>query len=102
MRALSMLALVLAGCSAGPMALRPTEVQGIINDIDFANRKLVVVGGGMRSELAFDTGTAVLDEGQRLAITELRQGDEVAVRYSVYQGRYIADQIRVVRRGGRE
>jgi hypothetical protein len=97
----ALFALCFVACTAGPLGLRPSEVTGVIGDINYATREIKLSGSGMLSTIAYDSGTAVEEEGTRLRPEDLHVGDTVAIRVSFYNGRYVADRIRILTRAER-
>lgn len=82
-----------------------SEVRGTVVRVDTSNRRIdldVTYINNLRDErrgssIYYDSQTVVEFQGRRYRPEDLERGDEIAVRGSNRDGRFIADRITVVR-----
>jgi hypothetical protein len=94
----------LGGILGSPSSDQPSDVSGTVQNVDNANQRidLNVNTINLRTtsttgSIYWDSGTRVEYQGQVYSPADLERGDQISVRGSTDNGRYIADVITVTR-----
>jgi hypothetical protein len=90
-----------------PSSSQSSDVKGTVAGIDTNARRIDLNvtyvnnlrdnNNGQRGSIYYDNNTTVSFNGQNYNVTDLERGDEIEVRGVADNGRYIAQQIVVVR-----
>ena len=90
-----------------PSSTQSSDVKGTVSAIDTNARRIDLNvsyinnlrddNNGQRGSIYYDNNTRVTYNGRDYAVTDLERGDEIEVRGVADNGRYIAQQITVVR-----
>jgi 3-dehydroquinate synthase class II len=90
-----------------PSSTQSSDVKGTVSAIDTNARRVDLdvtyinnlrnTNNGQRGSIYYDNNTRVTYNGQDYAVTDLERGDEIEVRGVAENGRYLAQQITVVR-----
>lgn len=90
-----------------PSSTQSSDVKGTVSSIDTNARRIDLNvsyinnlrddNNGQRGSIYYDNNTRVTYNGRDYAVTDLERGDEIEVRGVADNGRYIAQQITVVR-----
>ena len=90
-----------------PSSTQSSDVKGEVAGIDTNARRIDLnvsyinnlrdTNNGQRGSIYYDNNTRVTYNGRDYAVTDLERGDEIEVRGVADNGRYIAQQITVVR-----
>jgi hypothetical protein len=80
----------------GTVASIDTQARRVDLDVSYVNN-LRDNNNGQRGSIYYDNNTRVTFENRDYAVTDLERGDEIEVRGVADNGRYIAQQITVVR-----
>ena len=90
-----------------PSSTQSSDVKGTVAGIDTNARRIDLNvtyvnnlrdnNNGQRGSIYYDNNTRVTYNNQDYAVTDLERGDEIEVRGVADNGRYIAQQITVVR-----
>ena len=117
---LAVLAMLLTACGSGgvlgdlgnvilgsPSSTQPSDVRGTVDYVDTNARRVDLnvsyvnnlrsTGSDQRGAIYYTNNTRVQFEGRDYQVTDLERGDEVEVRGSNDNGRYVADTITVTR-----
>lgn len=82
-----------------------SDVRGVVSSVDASNQRIYIdvqYVNNLRNDqsgqvIYYDSNTVVEFDGKRYTPTQLERGDEISVRGSNDNGRYVADTITVVR-----
>jgi len=90
-----------------PSSTQSSDVKGTVAAIDTSARRIDLNvsyinnlrdnNNGQRGSIYYDNDTRVTYNGQSYGVTDLERGDEIEVRGVATNGRYLAQQITVVR-----
>ncbi len=90
-----------------PSSTQSSDVRGTVAAIDTSARRIDLNvsyinnlrdnNNGQRGSIYYDNDTRVTYNGQSYGVTDLERGDEIEVRGVADNGRYLAQQITVVR-----
>jgi hypothetical protein len=90
-----------------PSSTQPSDVRGTVSAIDTSARRIDLNvsyinnlrdnNNGQRGSIYYDNDTRVTYNGQSYGVTDLERGDEIEVKGVADNGRYLAQQITVVR-----
>ena len=90
-----------------PSSTQSSDVKGTVAAIDTNARRIDLNvsyinnlrdnNNGQRGSIYYDNDTRVTYNGQSYGVTDLERGDEIEVRGVADNGRYLAQQITVVR-----
>jgi hypothetical protein len=90
-----------------PSSTQSSDVKGTVSAIDTSARRIDLNvsyinnlrddNNGQRGSIYYDNDTRVTYNGQSYGVTDLERGDEIEVRGVADNGRYLAQQITVVR-----
>ena len=90
-----------------PSSTQSSDVKGTVAAIDTSARRIDLNvsyinnlrdnNNGQRGSIYYDNDTRVTYNGQSYGVTDLERGDEIEVKGVADNGRYIAQQIIVVR-----
>ncbi|HYC61618.1 MAG TPA: hypothetical protein VEK79_18830 [Thermoanaerobaculia bacterium] len=90
-----------------PSSTQSSDVKGTVSSIDTNARRIDLNvtyvnnlrddNNGQRGSIYYDNNTRVTYQGRDYAVTDLERGDEIEVTGVADNGRYIAQQIMVVR-----
>ena len=90
-----------------PSSTQSSDVRGTVAAIDTSARRIDLNvsyinnlrdnNNGQRGSIYYDNDTRVTYNGQSYGVTDLERGDEIEVRGVATNGRYLAQQITVVR-----
>jgi hypothetical protein len=90
-----------------PSSTQSSDVKGTVAAIDTSARRIDLNvsyinnlrddNNGQRGSIYYDNDTRVTYNGQSYGVTDLERGDEIEVRGVADNGRYLAQQITVVR-----
>lgn len=90
-----------------PSSTQSSDVKGTVDAIDTNARRIDLNvsyinnlrdnNNGQRGSIYYDNNTRVTYNGQSYGVTDLERGDEIEVKGVADNGRYIAQQITVVR-----
>ena len=90
-----------------PSSTQSSDVKGTVSAIDTNARRIDLNvsyinnlrddNNGQRGSIYYDNNTRVTYNGRDYAVTDLERGDEIEVRGVADNGRYMAQQITVVR-----
>jgi hypothetical protein len=90
-----------------PSSTQSSDVKGTVDAIDTNARRIDLnvsyinnlrdTNNGQRGSVYYDTNTRVTYNGRDYGVTDLERGDEIEVKGVADNGRYIAQQIIVVR-----
>jgi hypothetical protein len=90
-----------------PSSTQSSDVKGTVDAIDTNARRIDLNvsyinnlrdnNNGQRGSIYYDNNTRVTYNGQSYGVTDLERGDEIEVQGVADNGRYIAQQIVVVR-----
>jgi hypothetical protein len=90
-----------------PSSTQSSDVKGTVAAIDTGARRIDLNvsyinnlrdnNNGQRGSIYYDNDTRVTYNGQSYAVTDLERGDEIEVKGVADNGRYLAQQITVVR-----
>ena len=90
-----------------PSSTQSSDVKGTVDAIDTNARRIDLNvsyinnlrdnNNGQRGSVYYDNNTRVTYNGQSYGVTDLERGDEIEVKGVADNGRYIAQQITVVR-----
>ena len=115
---LALTALLLASCGSGglgdlgdilgsPSTSQPSDVRGTVTYVDTSARRIDLdvsyvnnlrsSGSDQRGSIYYDNNTRVVYQNQTYNPTDLERGDEIEVRGVADNGRYLAQEIVVVR-----
>lgn len=90
-----------------PSSTQTSDVRGTVTYVNTNDRSIDLEvayinnlrdnNGGQRGTIYYDNETRVVFNNREYNVTDLERGDEIAVRGSNQNGRYVADTIEVVR-----
>mgnify|MGYP003575086715 CR=1 FL=1 len=90
-----------------PSSTQSSDVKGTVSAIDTSARRIDLNvtyinnlrddNNGQRGSIYYDSNTRVTYNGKDYGVTDLERGDEIEVRGVADNGKYIAQQITVVR-----
>lgn len=90
-----------------PSSTQSSDVKGTVAAIDTSARRIDLNvsyinnlrddNNGQRGSIYYDNDTRVTYNGQSYGVTDLERGDEIEVKGVADNGRYLAQQITVVR-----
>jgi hypothetical protein len=90
-----------------PSSTQSSDVKGTVSGIDTNARRIDLnvsyinnlrdTNNGQAGSIYYDSNTRVTYSGREYNVTDLERGDEIEVRGVADNGRYIAQQITVVR-----
>jgi hypothetical protein len=90
-----------------PSSTQSSDVKGTVASIDTGARRIDLNvtyinnlrdnNNGQRGSIYYDSNTRVTYNNQSYAVTDLERGDEIEVQGVADNGRYLAQQITVVR-----
>jgi hypothetical protein len=90
-----------------PSSTQSSDVRGTVAAIDTSARRIDLNvsyinnlrdnNNGQRGSIYYDNDTRVTYNGQSYGVTDLERGDEIEVKGVADNGRYLAQQITVVR-----
>lgn len=90
-----------------PSTTQPSDVRGAVDYVDTQNQRIDLnvsyvnnlrsTGSDQRGSIYYDSNTRVVYNGKTYNVTDLERGDEVEVRGSNNNGRYVAETITVTR-----
>jgi len=90
-----------------PSSTQPSDVRGTVDYVDTNARRIDLnvayvnnlrsTGSDQRGAIYYTNSTRVQYEGRDYAVTDLERGDEIEVRGSNDNGRYVAEIITVTR-----
>jgi hypothetical protein len=111
--------LLLASCGTGgmgdlgdiilgsPSSTQASDVQGYVDSIDTRNQRIDLdvsyinnlrqSGTNQQGSIYYDSRTRVVFEGRDYRVEDLERGDQISVRGSNNNGRYVAETIEVLR-----
>jgi hypothetical protein len=111
--------LLLAACGTGgmgdlgdiilgsPSTTQSSDVQGYVDSIDTRNQRIDLdvqyinnlrqSGTNQQGSIYYDSRTRVVFEGRDYRVEDLERGDQISVRGSNNDGRYVAETIEVLR-----
>jgi hypothetical protein len=111
--------LLLAACGTGgmgslgdiilgsPSSTESSDVQGYVDSIDTRNQRIDLdvsyinnlrqSGTNQQGSIYYDSRTRVVFEGRDYRVEDLERGDQISVRGSNNNGRYVAETIEVLR-----
>lgn len=95
----------LGGILGSPSADRPSDVSGVVTFVDTANQRIdlnVAYVNQLRQSnttgsIYYTSQTRVEFQGKTYRVEDLERGDEISVRGSNQNGRYVAEVITVTR-----
>jgi hypothetical protein len=89
-----------------PSSTEPSDVKGTVQYVDTSAQRIDLdvsyinnlrTNDSQRGAIYYDSRTRVVYQGNEYRVTDLERGDQIEVRGSNVNGRYVAETITVVR-----